>query len=111
MIAVLSDLLVTRVMAANPIKLNLGNLPIANGDSGLASVMNNVIGLIFGFLGLMAFIGVVYSGIMMITAGGDASKFAAGKKNLLWSVIGVAVVVLALAIIRLTLGLGNLITK
>ncbi|MEK7534925.1 MAG: hypothetical protein AAB563_00775 [Patescibacteria group bacterium] len=75
-------------------------------ESGGSSILQNITDLAFAFLATMAFVGIIYSGVMMITAGGDATKFAAGKKNLLWSIIGIMIVVLSYFIIRLVYQLG-----
>lgn len=63
------------------------------GDVNL--FITNIFQWIFAVLGVAAFIGIVYSGFMMVTSGGDATKFAVAKKNLLWSVIGVVVIAVA----------------
>lgn len=84
--------------AADDIKLTLPNSVIGTNTSNYGTVLMRIIGMVFAFLAVMAFIGIVYSGIMMITAGGDAPKFAAGRKNLLWSIIGIIVVTLAYSI-------------
>lgn len=74
---------------------------------GASALVNNITDLVFAFIGLMAFIGIVYSGIMMITSGGDASKFEVGKKNLLWSIIGIIVITLSYFIIRFVYSFGG----
>lgn len=96
----LFSLIFTRTFAAaSDVKLTLPD-DIGTDTSNYGTLIMDIIGLIFAFLAAMAFIGIVYSGVMMITAGGDATKFAAGKKNLIWSMIGVIVVVLAYFILR-----------
>lgn len=110
MITKLFDLMTGRAAAAvDDVKLDLSKIKIAN-PTNFATIWNNVQGLLFAFLVAMAFAGIIYSGVMMITAGGDATKFAAGKKNLIWSVIGIVVVVLAYFIINFVYSLtGSLI--
>lgn len=85
---------------AEDVKLTLPKSITLNGDAGFNKLWDDVSGLVFAFLAAMAFIGIIYSGVMMITSGGDATKFATGKKNLIWSIIGIIVVVLAYFIMR-----------
>ena len=49
--------------------------------------------------GVMAVAGVIYAGIMYIMAGADQTKAEAAKKNLIWAITGVVVIILALTII------------
>lgn len=51
---------------------------------------------IFGLVLIFAaFTAIVYSGYVMITSSGDQTKFAAGRKNLLWSIAGIILVTLS----------------
>ncbi|MCR4308072.1 MAG: hypothetical protein NUV80_05940 [Candidatus Berkelbacteria bacterium] len=104
------DLIIGRVAAAvDDVKLDLSKIKTID-PSGGAGIQEKVTSLIFAFLAAAAFIGIIYSGVMMITAGGDATKFAAGKKNLVWSIIGVIVVILAYFVIKFVYSLtGELI--
>ncbi len=47
-----------------------------------------------------AFLGIIYSGFMMITSNGDVAQMAKAKTNLTWSVGGVIVISLAYVIVR-----------
>lgn len=82
------------------VKLTLTGDVIGTDTGNYGRLIVNVINLVFAFLAVMAFVGIVYSGVMMITAGGDATKFATGKKNLIWSIIGIVVVVLSYYILK-----------
>lgn len=104
------DLLIGRaVAAADDVKLDLSKIKTID-PSGGSGLQQKTTSLIFAFLAAAAFIGIVYSGFMMITAGGDASKMEAGKKNLIWSIIGVVVIILSYFIIKFVYSLtGSLI--
>lgn len=102
------DLLVSRTIAADDIKLSLpGNLFDPNNTVKPYNLQQTLTSLIFAFLAVAAFTGIIYSAVMMITAGGDATKFAAGKKNLIWSIIGIVVVVLSYFIIKFIYSLSG----
>jgi len=53
-------------------------------------------------IGMFAFFGIIYSGWMYIMSAGDQAKADKGKKGLLYSVIGVAIAVLAQVIIKVS---------
>ncbi|MEK7201996.1 MAG: hypothetical protein AAB669_00465 [Patescibacteria group bacterium] len=93
------------VAAADDIKLNLPPGLYDPNNPGNYNLQETVTSLIFAFLAAAAFVGIIYSGVMMITAGGDATKFAAGKKNLIWSIVGVVVIVLSYFIIKFVFSL------
>lgn len=95
------SLLTGRALAdVTDVKLTLPDSVIGTNTSNYGRLILLVVSLIFAFLAAMAFLGIVYSGIMMMTAGGDATKFASGKKNLAWSIIGIIVVTLSYFILR-----------
>lgn len=102
----LSSIFFGRALAdATDVKLKIPGGVIGTNTGNYGTLVMTIVGLIFAFLAAMAFIGIVYSGVMMITAGGDATKFATGRKNLIWSIIGVIIVVLSYFILRFA---GNL---
>ncbi|MEK7170801.1 MAG: hypothetical protein AAB774_00645 [Patescibacteria group bacterium] len=102
------DIIIGRAVAAvDDIKLSLPTALYDPDKPGDYNLQETVTSLIFAFLAAAAFIGIIYSGVMMITAGGDATKFAAGKKNLVWSIIGIIIVVLSYFIIKFIYSLSG----
>jgi len=77
---------------ANPFKLPREKITGA-GDFVVVVVL-----LIEYLIGVFAFFGIVISGIQYISSGGDPSKAEKAKKNLIYSIIGIVVAVLALSI-------------
>lgn len=92
-------------LAADPATIVLP--PSIPKNVSLDQYANSILTSLLFVVGLIAFISIVYSGLLMITSGGDAAKFAVGRKNLLWSVIGLIVVVLAFWLIGVVLNLSN----
>lgn len=108
----LLDLIGGRAVAADDaIKLTLPSSITLSGDSGFRKLWDDASGLVFALLATAAFIGIIYSGLMMITASGDATKFAAGKRNLIWSIIGIVVVALSYYIISFVYSLSGEVIK
>lgn len=58
-----------------------------------------IINWLLGLGGALAVIAIIYSGIMYMIAGADETKAQAAKKNLLWAITGIIVIVLAFVII------------
>ncbi len=69
------------------------------GTDDFPTVVNNIILIFLAILGILAFINIIYSGYMIITAGGDAAKAATGRKNIIITVIGIIVISLAYEIV------------
>jgi len=65
-----------------------------------AAVVAAIITWLLGFAGALAVIAIVWSGVMYITAGGDPTKAESAKKNLIWAITGVVVILLAYVIIQ-----------
>lgn len=70
-----------------------------------SSIVGKVTHLALDFLGLVAFIMIVYASITYLIAYGDESKAEVAKKTLIWSIVGVLVIVFAKYIIGLVYNL------
>jgi len=66
----------------------------------ISDLVGAIISWSLGLAGAFAVIAIVYSGIMYITAGGDAEKAATARKNLTWAIIGIVIIMLALVIVN-----------
>ena len=91
--------------ATDDIKLKLPEFLV--GETEGTSIFQTLTSLVFAFLAVMAFGGIIYSGVIMITASGDATKFATGRKNLMWSIIGIVIVVLSYFILSFVYQFGE----
>lgn len=69
--------------------------PIA-GPGGLISDITNVVAI---FAGIAAVVMIMVGGYKFITSTGDSSKVQDAKKTIMWSVVGLVVIVLARSII------------
>ena len=82
--------------AANQGGNNGSNNPIVNIIKGAISILSYIIGA-------AAVIGIVVSGIRMMTANGDSQAVASARSGLIYSLIGVAIAVLAQALVAYVL--------
>ncbi len=68
--------------------------------------IRNVASWLFAFLILASVIGVVISGYMFITSGGDSGKVASARQMLIYSLVGVLVGGFALALVSFVGGVS-----
>ncbi len=88
-----------------------GLVPCSGPDCNVDSIwtlINNVIGVLSPIILSIAFALIVWAGILMITAGDDASKFTKGRNIILAVAIGILIIFIAkFAIISFVGGLGG----
>lgn len=75
---------------------------------GIICILEGVINIILDLAGIVAFIMILYASIIYLTSYGEESRAELAKKTLIWSVIGVIVIVLSKAILFM---IQNLILK
>lgn len=71
-----------------------------NSLEGPEGILVGIINWFLGFASVLAVAAIVYSGVMYITAGGDTSNADAAKKNLVWAITGIVVILLSYLIIN-----------
>ena len=65
----------------------------------LPVVFQNVISAFLLFVGVVALFMIIYSGIKLITSGGDPKQVEAARKIMTYAIIGAVIVLLSFAII------------
>ncbi|MFA5135173.1 MAG: hypothetical protein WC505_05335 [Patescibacteria group bacterium] len=82
------------------------------GTADLASTVIMIVQWVLGFLGLVAVLMIIYGGFILLTVGGGNEERAASSKKIITAaVIGLAVVLLAWAIVTFVIGTtGNVAT-
>ncbi len=71
----------------------------ANPITGPGGVLSEITGIILYIVGILAVVMVIISGIRMATANGDSNAFNSARTGLIYAVIGLAVAILARAIV------------
>lgn len=61
----------------------------------------NIIGIVLGFIGYIAFFFVLYGGFLFLTGGNNPSQIEKARKTLLNAVIGLVIAIAAVAIVNL----------
>jgi hypothetical protein len=69
------------------------------GTASVAEIIARIISIITGVSGSIALLMFVYGGMLWLTAGGESGKIEAGRKAMIWAVIGLVVIFGAYAIL------------
>lgn len=76
--------------------ITIKKVPILGGS--LTNMIGNIVNVILVVVGILAVIYLIYGGIMYVTAGGDAEKASKGRVAITNAIIGIVIIMLALAI-------------
>lgn len=71
---------------------------IGLGDADVKEIVNNIIGVILGFLGLIAVVLILIGGFMWMTAGGNEDRVKKGRQFIINGIIGLVIILAAYAI-------------
>ncbi|MGL5830606.1 MAG: hypothetical protein ACRCZE_00475 [Candidatus Altimarinota bacterium] len=77
------------------------------GEGSARALVLTIVNFFLGFLGLVAVLMVIYGGVLVMTAAGDADKASTGKKILLYAVIGIVIILLSFAFVNTILSAGS----
>jgi heme/copper-type cytochrome/quinol oxidase subunit 2 len=69
------------------------------------TIINNIVNIILYAAGILAIVYLIWGGVTYITAGGDAEKATKGRVAITNAIIGIAIIVAALAIFKLAVQL------
>lgn len=67
---------------------------------GIAQIIRNLLTWLLGIVGVIAIIGFIISGIQYLTSAGDEDQMQSAKRNMLYAIIGVVVVLSSFVIIQ-----------
>ena len=83
-------------------KINLANtgIPVIEANT----LLNNILNTVYFVLGIVAVIVIIIAGIQFTTSTGDSAKVAKAKNAILYSVIGLVIIMLAFAVTNFVIG-------
>ncbi len=81
-----------------------GDENIPGGETDFRTLVLTIISYFLGFLGLLATIMVIYGGMQYVTSAGNDEAVGKAKKIILYSVIGIIVILLSFVIVNAVLG-------
>lgn len=76
------------------------NIPTISGDQGIAGIL----GVVYFVAGIVAVIVIIIAGYIYTTSGGDAGAIKKAKNMILYSVVGIIVILLAFVITQFIAG-------
>ena len=82
------------------------NVEKTEGEKSLMSNVSMLINVFTSVMGFLAIGMIIYGGFMLLTAQGDPARIKRGKDVVLYSVIGLILVVLAYAIVNFVMNSG-----
>ena len=74
--------------------------PEVSGSIGIAQIAVNVLNFLLGIVGTIAIIMLVLAGMMYLTSAGSESRIETAKNMTTWSIVGIAIALAALIIVR-----------
>ena len=83
-----------------PTRADLG-LPNVTADDGFAK---NVLAIVFGIAGALAVLIIIIASLNLAKAGGNPEEISKAKKTIVYALVGLAIAVLAEAIVYLVIG-------
>ena len=81
---------------------NLGSTGNITGTTTLVGTIMGLVNWIAWFVGLMAVLMGLYAGILFITAAGNAETVTKARNILLYSIVGIAVAILAFSLVAIS---------
>ncbi len=100
-------LLIVGVMLFSPV-LALGQDPEVpevprqvywEDEGDIVDLLHRILDWIYLVVGILIVVMILYAGYQFLTAGGDAERFGAAQKTLLYALIGVAAILLAWGVV------------
>lgn len=77
------------------------------GEGSLRGLILRIINYFLGFLGILAVVMVIYGGITYVTAAGKDEALQNAKKIIMYSLIGIIVILLSFAVVNTVLSAGT----
>jgi|SRR3989338_3039906 len=82
----------------------LGTQPVPTGTQigtgDIATDVGTIVNYFLTFTGIIAVLFIVYGGFLYITSAGDPEKAKKGKTILIYSIIGIVIIVLAFSVVN-----------
>lgn len=105
---VLSTLLGDSAFALDPITPEDNVVEdISGGATDIKDFAIRVLKFVLSFLGIVAVIMVIYGGFLYVTAAGDDDKVGTGKKIIMYSIIGIIIIMASFALINTVFQAGT----
>ncbi len=78
--------------------------PTSIGEISIADVLDRMIDIIWGIVGLIAVIYLIYGGFLYMTSGGSEEQVGKAKNVMMYAFIGIIIIALSYAIVNFVMG-------
>lgn len=85
----------------DPARDSIPGLQQAGGERPLRQIIGTVVTAALGFVGLIAVILFIYYGFLFLTAAGKDEQIKNAKKGMMYSIMGIVIILLAYSIVSL----------
>jgi len=72
-------------------------------EGGTVGFLKNVLSWVFGLIGVISVVMIIYSGLQMAASAGDAGAVTKAKNTMIYAIVGLVVSILAFAIVQFVL--------
>jgi len=108
----LALMLITSIPSASAALISAQDNPseiagATGGEGSLRGIVLKVVNYALGFLGLVAVIMIIFGGFLYVTSAGEQEGIDKGKKILMYSIVGIVIILLSFAIINTVLGVAS----
>lgn len=80
--------------------LDVIKLPDSIPTQNIDALIKKVVDMGYVIVGIGIFLAIIRSAYLMVSSQGDVAQFEKGKKGLIWSIFGVAIIVLSYFLLR-----------
>ena len=80
------------------------NIPTAIGPDNTDNAVKTILTITFSIIGAIAFLMVTIAGFMMVISAGEPQKVAKARQTIVYSVVGLIICLLAVAIVQFVVG-------
>jgi len=77
------------------------------GQSSFRQLALTIVNFILSFLGFIAVVMIIYGGFLYVSAAGNNEKIESAKKIIMYSIIGIIIILLSFAIVNTVLTAGT----
>lgn len=96
---------VLKKLAQIDISVGSGENEVNIPDTDLSQAsFTTVVDIVFGVLGMVAFVVIVFAGLQFVLSRGEPEKAAKARRTVIYTAVGIAIGVSAFAIVRFIVG-------
>ncbi len=88
----LSTVILSWMILLSPALVHAATLSNPLGTSDINVIIGNIIRILLGFSGSIAFLMFIWGGFLWLTSGGDSKRVQKGRDTFIWASLGLVVI-------------------